>query len=105
MLVMSWVLVNYGRLLFSRCKAVDKIVRKAFALSIQGRAAGAALNAVRDQAIAFVGQQAGVPLTLPVTIVCDFPSTGSGAVTLGVDANNNYHSTKPTAHYIISIHN
>jgi hypothetical protein len=102
-LATSWVLANYGRLSPSRRAAVDKIVRKAFALSIQGRAAGAQLNAVRDQAIAFAGQQAGVPLTLPVTIVRDHPSTGSGAATLGVDADGSYRSAKPPARCIISV--
>ena len=102
-LATSWVLANYGRLSPSRRAAVDKIVRKAFALSIQGRAAGAQLNAVRDQAIAFAGQQAGVPLTLPVTIVRDYPSTGSGAATLGVDADGSYRSAKPAARCIISV--
>ncbi len=102
-LATSWVLANYARLSPSRRAAVDKIVRKAFALSIQGRAAGAQLNAVRDQAIAFAGQQAGVPLTLPVTIVRDYPSTGSGAATLGVDADGSYRSAKPAARCIISV--
>ena len=102
-LATSWVLANYGRLAPSRRSAVDKIVRKAFALSVEGRPAGAQLNAVRDQAIAFAGQQAGVPLTLPVTIVRNYPSTGSGAATLGVDANGSYRSAKPAARCIISV--
>jgi hypothetical protein len=102
-LATSWVLANYGRLSPSRRAAVDKIVRKAFALSVQGRAAGAQLNAIRDQAVAFAGQQAGVQLTLPVTIVRDYPSTGSGAATLGVDADGSYRSAKPAARCIISV--
>jgi len=102
-LATSWVLANYGRLSPSRRAAVDKIVRKAFALSIQGRAAGAQLNAIRDQAIAFAGQQAGVQLTLPVAIVRDYPSTGSGAATLGVDADGSYRSAKPAARCVISV--
>ena len=80
-----------------------RIVRKAFALSVEGRPAGAQLNAVRDQAIAFAGQQAGVQLTLPVTIVRNYPSTGSGAATLGVDADGSYRSAKPAARCIISV--
>ncbi len=102
-LATSWVLANYGRLAPSRRSAVDKIVRKAFALSVEGRAAGAQLNAVRDQAIAFVGQQTGVQLTLPVTIVRDYPSTGSGAATLGVDAGGSYRSAQPAARCIVSV--
>ena len=78
-------------------------MRKAFALSVEGRAAGAQLNAVRDQAIAFAAQQAGVALTLPITIVRDYPSTGSGAATLGVDADGSYRSAKPAARCIISV--
>jgi hypothetical protein len=102
-LATSWVLANYGRLTPSRRSAVDKVVRRAFALSVEGHAAGAKLNAVRDQAIAFAGQQAGVPLTLPVTIVRDYPSTGSGAATLGVDAGGSYRSAKPAARCVISV--
>jgi hypothetical protein len=102
-LATSWVLANYGRLTPSRRSAVDKIVRRAFALSVEGRAAGAQLNAIRDQAIAFAGQQAGVQLTLPVTIVRDYPSTGSGAATLGVDAGGSYRSAKPAARCIVSV--
>jgi hypothetical protein len=102
-LATSWVLANYGRLTPSRRSAVDKIVRRAFALSVEGRAAGAQLNAIRDQAVAFAGQQAGVQLTLPVTIVRDYPSTGSGAATLGVDAGGSYRSAKPAARCIISV--
>ncbi|MGZ6674890.1 MAG: hypothetical protein ACXVFM_21340, partial [Solirubrobacteraceae bacterium] len=102
-LATSWVLANYGRLAPNRRSAVDKIVRKAFALSVEGRAAGAQLNAVRDQAIAFVGQQTGVQLTLPVTIVRDYPSTGSGAATLGVDAAGSYRSAQPAARCIVSV--
>ena len=102
-LATSWVLANYARLAPSRRSAVDKIVRKAFALSVEGRAAGAQLNAVRDQAIAFVGQQTGVQLTLPVTIVRDYPSTGSGAATLGVDAGGSYRSAQPAARCIVSV--
>ena len=102
-LATSWVLANYARLSPSRRAAFDKIVRKAFALTIQGRVAGAQLNAIRDQAVAFAGQQAGVPLTLPVTIVRDYPSTGSGAATLGVDADGSYRSAKPAARCIISV--
>ena len=102
-LATSWVLANYGRLAPSRRSAVDKIVRRAFALSVEGRAAGAQLNAVRDQAIAFVGQQTGVQLTLPVTIVRDYPSTGSGAATLGVDAGGSYRSAQPAARCIVSV--
>jgi N,N-dimethylformamidase beta subunit-like protein len=102
-LATSWVLANYGRLAPSRRSAVDKIVRKAFALSVEGRAAGAQLNAVRDKAIAFVGQQTGVQLTLPVTIVRDYPSTGSGAATLGVDAGGSYRSAQPAARCIVSV--
>jgi hypothetical protein len=102
-LATSWVLANYGRLTPSRRSAVDRIVRKAFALSVEGRAAGAQLNAIRDQAIAFAGQQAGVQLTLPVTIVRDYPSTGSGGATLGVDAGGSYRSAKPAARCIISV--
>jgi hypothetical protein len=99
----SWVLANFGRLAPSRRRAVDKILRKAFALSAEGHAAGAQLNAVRDRAIAFVGQQTGVQLTLPVTIVRDYPSTGSGAATLGVDADGSYRSAKPAARCIVSV--
>jgi hypothetical protein len=99
----SWVLANYRRLAPSRRRAVDKIVRKAFALSAEGHAAGAQLNAIRDQAIAFVGQQTGVQLTLPVSIVRDYPSTGSGAATLGVDAGGSYRSAKPAARCIVSV--
>jgi hypothetical protein len=102
-LATSWVLANYRRLTPSRRSAVDKIVRKAFALSVEGRAAAAQLNAIRDQAIAFAGRQAGVQLTLPVTIVRNYPSTGSGAATLGVDAGGSYRSAKPAARCIISV--
>jgi hypothetical protein len=102
-LATSWVLANYGRLAPNRRHAVDKVLRKAFALSVEGRAAGAQLNAVRDQAIAFVGQQAGVQLTLPVTVVRDYPSTGRGAATLGVDASGSYRSDKPAVRCIVSV--
>jgi hypothetical protein len=102
-LATSWVLANYARLTPSRRQAVDRIVRRAFALSVQGRAAGGKLDAIRDEAVAFVGRQAGVQLTLPVTIVRNYPSTGSGAATLGVDASGSYRSDQPAARCIVSV--
>ena len=102
-LATSWVLANYGRLTPGARQAVDRVLRRAFGLSGGAAAAGAQLDAVKAQAIAFVGQRAGVELTLPVTIVRGYPSSARGAAALGVDASGSYRSTKPAARCIISV--
>ncbi|HEX5927676.1 MAG TPA: N,N-dimethylformamidase beta subunit family domain-containing protein [Baekduia sp.] len=102
-LATSWVLANYGRLTPRARQAVDRVLRRAFGLSGGAGAAGAQLDAVKAQAIAFVGQRAGVELTLPVTIVRGYPSSARGAAALGVDASGSYRSTKPAARCIISV--
>ena len=56
----SWVLANYGRLTPGVRQAFDKAVRRAFGLSGHPAAGGAKLDAIKAQAVAFVGQQAGV---------------------------------------------
>ena len=102
-LATSWVLANYGRLTPGARRAVDRVLRRAFGLSGGAGAAGAQLEAVKAQAIAFVSQRAGVELTLPVTIVRGYPSSARGAAALGVDASGSYRSTKPAARCIISV--
>jgi hypothetical protein len=101
-LATSWVLANYGRLTPRVRQAVDRVLRRAFGLSGSAPAAGA-LNAVKDQAVAFVGQQSGVALTLSVTVVRGYPSSARGAAALGVDASGSYRSDKPAARCIISV--
>jgi hypothetical protein len=102
-LATSWVLANYGRLTPGVRRAFDKAVRRAFGLSGHPPAGGAQLDAVKAQAIAFASQQTGVDLTLPVDIVRGYPSTGSGAAALGVDASGAYRSSKPPARCIIAV--
>jgi len=102
-LAMSWILANYGRLSPRVRQAVDRVLRRAFGLSGSAAPAGGALNAVKDQAVAFVGQQSGVALTLPVTIVRGYPSSARGAAALGVDASGSYRSDKPAARCIVSV--
>jgi hypothetical protein len=102
-LATSWVLANYGRLTPAVRQAVDRVLRRAFGLSGSAPAAAGALNAVKDQAVAFVGQQSGVALTLPVTVVRGYPSSARGAAALGVDASGSYRSDKPAARCIISV--
>ena len=69
----------------------------------RGPAAGAQLNAVKDQAIAFVGQRAGVQLTLPITIVRGYPSTARGAAAWASMRAAVIAPTKPAARCIISV--
>jgi hypothetical protein len=102
-LATSWVLANYGRLTPRVRQAVDRVLRRAFGLSGSAPPAGGALNAVKNQAVAFVGQQSGVALTLPVTIVRGYPSSARGAAALGVDASGSYRSDKPAARCIVSV--
>ena len=75
----SWVLANYGRLTPGVRQAFDKAVRRAFGLSRDVPAAGGQLNAVKDQAVAFVGDPAGVQVTIPISVVRGYPSTARGA--------------------------
>jgi hypothetical protein len=102
-LAISWVLANYGRLTPGVRQAFDKAVRRAFGLSGHPAAAGAKLDAIEAQAVAFVGQKAGVDLTLPVSIVRGYPSSGRGAAALGVDAAGKYRSSQPAARCVISV--
>jgi hypothetical protein len=102
-LAISWVLANYGRLTPGVRQAFDKAVRRAFGLSGHPAAGGAKLDAVKAQAIAFVGQKAGVDLTLPVSIVRGYPASGRGAAALAVDAAGKYRSDQPAARCIISV--
>ena len=102
-LAISWVLANYGRLTPGVRQAFDKAVRRAFGLSGHPAAGGAKLDAIKAQAITFVGQQAGVDLTLPITIVRGYPRSGRGAAVLGVDAAGSYRSSQPAARCIISV--
>jgi len=102
-LATSWVLANYTRLTPGVRQAVDRVLRRAFGLSGTAAPAGAQLDAVKARAIAFVGQQSGVALTLAVTVVRGYPSSASGAAALGVDANGRYRSSKPAARCIISV--
>ena len=102
-LAISWVLANYGRLTPGVRQAFDKAVRRAFGLSGHPAAGGAKLDAVKAQAVAFVGQKAGVDLTLPVSIVRGYPASGRGAAALAVDAAGTYRSDQPPARCIISV--
>jgi hypothetical protein len=102
-LATSWVLANYSRLTPRVRQAFDKAVRRAFGLSGHPAAAGAKLDAIKAQAIAFVGQKAGVEFTLPVSIVRGYPSSGRGAAALGVDAAGKYRSSQPAARCVISV--
>ncbi|HSS56923.1 MAG TPA: hypothetical protein VLK59_02865, partial [Solirubrobacteraceae bacterium] len=102
-LAISWVLANYGRLTPGVRQAFDKAVRRAFGLSREVPAAGGQLNAVKDQAVAFVGDRAGVQVTIPISVVRGYPSTARGAAAMGVDAGGSYRSDKPAARCIISV--
>jgi hypothetical protein len=102
-LATSWVLANYGSLTPGVRRGVDRVLRRAFGLSGPAAPAGRRLNAVKARAIAFVGRQAGVAVTLPITVVRGYPSSASGAAALGVDASGRYRSSKPAARCIISV--
>jgi hypothetical protein len=102
-LAISWMLANYGRLTPGVRQAFDKAVRRAFGLSGHPAAAGAKLDAIKAQAIAFVAQKAGVDFTLPVSIVRGYPAGGRGAAALGLDAAGTYHSSQPAARCVISV--
>jgi hypothetical protein len=102
-LATSWVLANYARLTPGVRRAVDRVLRRAFGLSRPAAPAGGQLDAVKARAIAFVEQQSGVTVTLPVTVVRGYPSSASGAAALGVDASGSYRSSKPAARCIISV--
>jgi hypothetical protein len=102
-LAVSWVLANYARLTPGVRRAFDKVVRHSFGLSGHPPAAGAQLDAVKAQAVAFASQQTGVNLTLPVVVVRGYPAAASGAAALGVDASGAYRSSKPPARCIIAV--
>ena len=102
-LATSWILADYGRLSPRVRQAVDRVLKRAFGLSGPAAPAGAQLDAVKAKAIAFAGEQAGVPVTLPITIVRGYPATARGAAALGVDAGGRYRSGRPAARCIISV--
>ena len=56
-LATSWVLANYARLTPGLRRAFDKVVRRSFGLSGHPPAAGAQLDAVKAQAIAFASSR------------------------------------------------
>jgi hypothetical protein len=102
-LAISWMLANYGRLTPGVRQAFDRAVRRAFGLSGHPGAAGAKLDAIKAQAVTFVGQKTGVDLTLPISIVRGYPASGRGAAALAVDAAGKYRSGQPAARCVISV--
>ena len=84
-------------------QAVDKVVRRAFGLSVRGTAGGRAAQRRRGP-----GRRLRRPAGRGAGHAADhdrprLPSTGSGAAALGVDASGSYRSAKPAARCIISV--